>query len=121
MGEKVPLTEAQVLRQVNRIKRVLFADYSENEDGTYEGEIVEPVLEIIQSVLTTQREVSEIDFLKMISEATKQLVRYLNEQLKSVDERVVNFFAFDFVTQTMDFMYSINMSRINDDYDPMFS
>ena len=121
MAQSIPLTEAQVVRQVRRLKEVIFREYQEHDDGTYEGEIIEEVLEIIQSILSSKTELSEIEFLAMISEGTKMLVKLLEERAVGVDERVLHFFAFDFMTQTLDFMNGIEVSKIEDDYDPMFN
>jgi hypothetical protein len=118
--DKIKLTQRQVERQVKKIKGIIFENYKESEDGSYEGTISEEVMKIIQSVIMVETEITELQFLQMITEGTKELVSLLNEKVKGVDERVINFFAFDFMTQSIDFMYQIEIAEIDDDYDPMF-
>jgi hypothetical protein len=115
------LTNQQVERQVKRLKEIIFDDYSENSDGSYEGTLNENVLKIIQTIILSEAEINELQFLQMITEGTKQLVVYLMENIDSVDERVVNFFAFDFMTQSIDFMYKIEVQEMDgEEYNPMY-
>ncbi len=118
---KLKLTNQQVERQVKRLKEIIFDDYSENSDGSYEGTLNENVLKIIQSIILSEAEINELQFLQMITEGTKQLVVYLMENIDSVDERVINFFAFDFMTQSIDFMYKIEVQEMDgEEYNPMY-
>tara|TARA_B100000287_G_scaffold315933_1_gene299521 strand:- start:14643 stop:15020 length:378 start_codon:yes stop_codon:yes gene_type:complete len=118
---KLKLTNQQVERQVRRLKEIIFDDYSENSDGSYEGTLNENVLKIIQSIILSEAEINELQFLQMITEGTKQLVVYLMENIDSVDERVINFFAFDFMTQSIDFMYKIEVQEMDgEEYNPMY-
>ncbi len=118
---KLKLTNQQVERQVKRLKEIIFDDYSENVDGSYEGTLNENVLKIIQKIILSEAEINELQFLQMITEGTKELVKYLLENIDSVDERVINFFAFDFMTQSIDFMYKIEVQEMDgEEYNPMY-
>jgi hypothetical protein len=118
---KLKLTNQQVERQVKRLKEIIFDDYSENVDGSYEGTLNDNVLKIIQKIILSEAEINELQFLQMITEGTKELVKYLLENIDSVDERVINFFAFDFMTQSIDFMYKIEVQEMDgEEYNPMY-
>jgi len=118
---KLPLTQNQVLRQVKRLKEVIFDNYLENKDETYEGEINNEVLIIIQKQIIPDDEITETQFLKMITSGTTELIEFLENKVKSVDERVIHFFAFDFMTQSINFMYKSEVSEIDKYYNPMYN
>jgi hypothetical protein len=121
MRKAINLTDAQIVRQIDKLKNLIFEDYSENQDGTYEGELNDSVLELISNLTQDPKELDEGDFLKMIRKGIKQLIAYLDGKVDSINEDVVHFFAFDFITQTLNFMYGKKYEAKKDDYDFMFN
>ena len=121
MDKPINLTDIQIIRQITKLKRIIFEDYVEHKDGTYEGELNDSVLEIIDGLNKAQEELNEHDFLKMIRKGVKQLVAYLDGKVDSINDDVIHFFAFDFITQTLNFMYGKKYEPKKDDYDFMFN
>ena len=121
MSEPINLTDTQIIRQITKLKRLIFDDYVEHNDGTYEGELKYSVLKIIDGLNDTQTELNEQEFIEIIRKGVKELIAYLGDHIDSINDDVIHFFAFDFITQTLNFMYRKQYSPKNDDYDPMFN
>lgn len=121
MSEPIDLTDKQILRQVKKLKGIIFDDYVEHNDGTYEGELKDSILEIIDGLHQSKEELNEHDFLKMIRKGVRELIAYLGGKVDSINDDVIHFFAFDFITQTLNFMYGKKYEAKKDDYDFMFN
>ena len=57
----------------------------------------------------------------MIRKGVRQLIAYLDGKVDSINDDVIHFFAFDFITQTLNFMYGKKYEAKTDDYDFMFN
>ncbi len=121
MREPINLTDKQILRQIKKLKGIIFDDYVEYNDGTYEGELNDSILEIIDGLNQAKDELNEHEFLKMIRKGVRQLIAYLDGKVDSINDDVIHFFAFDFITQTLNFMYGKKYEAKTDDYDFMFN
>lgn len=121
MSEPINLTDKQIIRQITKLKGIIFDDYVEHNDGTYEGELNASILEIIEGLNQAKEELNEHDFLKMIRKGVRELIAYLDGKVDSINDDVIHFFAFDFITQTLNFMYGKKYVAKKDDYDFMFN
>jgi hypothetical protein len=121
VSEPINLTDKQIIRQITKLKGIIFDDYVEHNDGTYEGELNASILEIIEGLNQAKEELNEHDFLKMIRKGVRELITYLDGKVDSINDDVIHFFAFDFITQTLNFMYGKKYEAKKDDYDFMFN
>ena len=65
MDVSIDLTDSQILRQINKLRCLVFEDFKDNENGTYEGEITDGVAEIIEDLTNPLQEMTEEEFLKL--------------------------------------------------------
>ena len=121
MREPINLTDKQIIRQVNKLKSIVFDNYIEHNDGTYEGDLNESILEIIKELTMEKNDLDEKDFVKLIRQGIKKLLDYFEGKVDSINDDVIHFFAFDFMTQTLNFLYGKQYKTNNDDYDFMFN
>ena len=117
----INLTDKQIIRQITKLKEIVFENYVENQDGTYEGDLNDSVLEIISSLTDERNNLNEQDFVKMIGQGIKKLLEYFDGKVDSINDDVIHFFAFDFMTQTLNFLYGKQYTTNTDDYDFMFN
>ena len=120
MGIPIDLTDSQILRQINKLRCLVFEDFKENEDGTYEGEINDGVAELIDEITNPLQELTEEEFLELIRKGTKALIKFFEGEVNSINEDIIHFFAFDFITQTLDYMYGRVIKNKVNHFDPMF-
>ena len=121
MRKPINLTDKQIIRQITKLKEIVFENYVENQDGTYEGDLNDSVLEIISSLTDERNNLNEQDFVKMIGQGIKKLLEYFDGKVDSINDDVIHFFAFDFMTQTLNFLYGKQYTTNTDDYDFMFN
>jgi hypothetical protein len=120
MDVSIDLTDSQILRQINKLRCLVFEDFKENENGTYEGEITDGVAEIIEDLTNPLQEMTEKEFLELISKGTKALIKFFEGEVNSINDDIIHFFAFDFITQTLDNMYGRVLQNKVNYFDPMF-
>lgn len=113
-------TQAQVARQIEKIRAALFDSYQDVGDGTYAGTLDQSVKEIIEGTLVFDEVLSEDDFTAMFTDCTEKLVDWIQENTRGVDRRIVAFFISDFVSQTL--LHAYNVQEIDRPYnkDVMF-
>ena len=63
----IKLTDRQIQRQVKKLKELLFENYEEYEDGTYKGEVITEISDIISKYIGPEEEISQIKLLECIS------------------------------------------------------
>ncbi len=90
-------TQAQVARQIEKIRGVLFESYEDVGDGTYAGVLNQSVKEIIEGTLVFDEVLSEDDFTAMFTDCTEKLVDWIEDNTVAVDRRIVAFFISDFL------------------------
>ena len=59
MREPINLTDKQIIRQINKLKNIVFDNYIEHNDGTYEGDLNESILEIIKDPIMEKNDLNE--------------------------------------------------------------
>lgn len=113
-------TPAQVTRQIEKIRKVLFESYEDVGDGTYAGVLNQSVKDIIEGTLVFDEVLSEDDFTVMFSDCTEKLVDWIEDNTQGVDRRIVAFFISDFVSQTL--LHAYNVEEVDRPYnkDVMF-
>jgi len=121
MDSSMNLTDTQILRQINKLKDLIFENYIENTDGTYEGELNDSVARIIEGLTTQVNDLDEGEFINLIRKGIKELIRYFDGNVDSINEDIIHFFAFDFITQTLNFKYGAVYQNKIDEFDPMFN
>ena len=115
------LTDTQILRQINKLKGLIFENYIENTDGTYEGELNDSVSLIIEGLTSQVNDLDEGEFINLIRKGIKELIRYFDGNVDSINDDIIHFFAFDFITQTLNFKYGAVYQNKIDEFDPMFN
>jgi hypothetical protein len=119
--EGIDLTEKQLERQLNKIRGLIFEDYELFDDGSYKGEIKENIAQILQDNIPDTDELNDILFLKMVKDATVKITEYILKNIKGVDKRLVALYTYDFVNQTYNSIYSINLKfKDNSENDSMY-
>jgi len=121
MDSSINLTDTQILRQISKLKGLIFENYIENTDGTYEGELNDSVARIIEGLTTQVTDLDEGEFINLIRKGIKELIRYFEGNVDSINEDIIHFFAFDFITQTLNFRYGAVYQNKIDEFDPMFN
>ena len=121
MDSSMNLTDTQILRQINKLKDLIFENYIENTDGTYEGELNDSVALIIEGLTSQVNDLDEGEFINLIRKGIKELIGYFEGNVDSINEDIIHFFAFDFITQTLNFRYGAVYQNKIDEFDPMFN
>lgn len=115
--EGIPLTPRQIERQLNKIKKIIFTEYAEEGDGSYQGDIHPEILEIIEKYMVADN-IEYIQYIMIIQECAKEIYKWIYAKIVGVDERLLTLYTYDFVTQSMDAIYIIKDEKKKDD--PMF-
>ena len=117
----IKLTDMQIERQVGKLKRAVFGGgYEEFDDGSYKGEVNEEVLKILEKNISEQEQLSETEFLNLITKCSVDLVEWMKGQVKGVDMRLMTLYCFDFTNQTIGTFYDIEGGDLGED-NPMYS
>ena len=118
----IRLTDMHIKRQVGKLKRAVFGDdYEEFDDDSYRGEVSEEVLQILEKNISDQEQLSETEFLNLITKCSVDLVEWMKSQVKGVDMRLMTLYCFDFTNQTIGTLYDIEGDGDIDGDNPMFS
>ena len=121
MDSSINLTDTQIIRQISKLKGLIFESYIENTDGTYEGKLNDSVARIIESLTTQVNDLDEGEFINLIRRGIKELIGYFDGNVDSINEDIIHFFAFDFITQTLNFKYGAVYQNKIDEFDSMFN
>jgi hypothetical protein len=116
----IDLTEKQLDRQLNKIRKLVFEDYETYEDGSYKGEITQDILTILKKHMPEQDEVSDIIFLGMVKDAALDVAEYILSSLKGIDKRLASLYSYDFSNQSYNSIYSVGLRVKEDDNNPMY-
>jgi hypothetical protein len=103
------LTEAQVHRQMLRIREGIFDNYVivDDDSEAYTGELKEEMRDIINSSIITDKVLSEEDFAEVFTGATEKMVKWILSNVDGVDTPVVQIFCVDLLEQTLSRVYSV--------------
>ncbi len=114
----IKLTDRQIQRQVKKLKELLFENYEEYEDGTYKGEVITEVSDIINKYIGPDEEISHVELLETIQLCAIEVFEWCSGKSIGVDSRLMALYCFDFVNQSFNSFYSIKEPE-DDDSDNM--
>ena len=114
----IKLTHRQIKRQVKKLKKLLFENYEEYEDGTYKGEVITEISDIISKYIGPEEEISQIKLLETIQLCAIEVFEWCSGKIIGVDNRLMALYCFDFVNQSFNSFYSIKEPE-DDDSDNM--
>jgi hypothetical protein len=107
-------TEAQVNRQMLRIRESIFDNYEILEDNpdAYRGELKTDFKQIIESHIKIDKVLSEDEFKAMFQSCVDDMTEWIITNTDGVDKPVVNIFCIDLLEQTLSRIYSVE--EVND-------
>ena len=114
----IKLTDRQIQRQVKKLKKLLFENYEEYEDGTYKGEVITEISDLISKYIGPEDEISQIKLLETIQLCAIEVFEWCSGKIIGVDSRLMALYCFDFVNQSFNSFYSIKEPE-DDDSDNM--
>lgn len=114
------MTDAQVKRQVLKVRDVIFEEIIEMDDGKYTGDVSVEVKDIMKDRVPLDRPLNEDEFSNIIMDCIETLVTWIMDKTKGVDVRIAEFFAIDFVNQTVASSYQMKYVDGEGSHDPMF-
>ena len=117
----IDLTDEQIKRQINRLRKFLFSGYEEFEDGSYTGELNGEVLELIAKHIPLGEELSQFAFIEVVQNCAKELYEWLESNVNSVDKRLMALYCYDFINQSLSTIYSIEFMDDDGKDDPMYA
>jgi len=104
------LSEAKKDRWLKRIKVCLFDNYEDLSDGSYQGDIKEEVIKLIQKNFPLNEPIAEDEFGEAIAHCVAQVMEYINEHTTGVHEQFVSDFTGDFIGQTLTTIFRVSES-----------
>lgn len=104
------LSDAKKDRWLKRIKVCLFDNYEDLKDGSYQGDIKEEVIKMIQRNFPLNEPIAEDDFGDAIAQCGEQVMEYINEHTTGVHEQFVADFTGDFIGQTLTTIFKVSES-----------
>lgn len=116
----VKMTDKQIQRQSLKIKETIFDNFKENKDGTYQGVIKKEVLALLDKYIPLNKVIDDIQFLTIINKCSTDLVLYLTDNIKGVDNRLMELYCYDFVNQSLSSIYAIKLIPAEDDNNSMY-
>jgi len=102
------LSESKKTRWMKRIKEILFDDYQDFADGSYQGDIKQEILTMIQKNFPLNEPIAEDDFGEAIGNCVTQIVDYIMKHTSGVHEQFTTHFALDFVDQTLSSIFKVS-------------
>jgi arginyl-tRNA--protein-N-Asp/Glu arginylyltransferase len=112
-------TEAQVTRQMLRIRASIFDNFEVLEDNpdAYKGELKPDFKKIIELHVKLDKVMSEDQFKTMFSECVADMTEWIMKNTDGVDQPVVNVFCIDLLEQTLSRIYSVEeVNEPSNDY-----
>ena len=86
-----------------------------------QADLNDSVARIIEGLTTQVNDLDEGEFINLIRKGIKELIGYFEGNVDSINEDIIHFFAFDFITQTLNFRYGAVYQNKIDEFDPMFN
>jgi hypothetical protein len=118
----VKMTAKQIKRQTDKIKSVIFVNYSENEDGSYQGDVVDEIVSILEDNIPVNIEIDDSIFLNVIHKCSNRISDYVSKKVNGVDDRLMKLYCYDFVNQSLCSIYSIKLvDKETDSDDTMYA
>lgn len=118
----VKMTAKQIKRQTDKIKSVIFDNYVENEDGSYQGDVVEEIVSILENNIPVNIEIDDSIFLNVIHKCSNKISDYVSKKVNGVDDRLMKLYCYDFVNQSLCSIYSIKLvDKETDSDDTMYA
>ncbi|MHA1138501.1 MAG: hypothetical protein ACTSSE_18635 [Candidatus Thorarchaeota archaeon] len=104
------LSEAKKDRWLKRIKVCLFDNYQDLADGSYQGDIKEEVIKMIQKNFPLNEPIAEDEFGDAITQCVEQVMEYINKHTTGVHPQFVADFTGDFIGQTLTTIFRVKES-----------
>jgi len=103
------LTEAQVRRQMLRIREGIFDNYVivDDDSEAYTGELKKEIKDIIHNSIIIDKVLSEDDFAEVFTGTTEKMTKWILSNIDGVDSPVVQIFCVDLLEQTLSRVYSV--------------
>jgi hypothetical protein len=118
----VKMTPKQIKRQTEKIKSVIFENYIEDEDGSYQGDIIDDIVSLLEDNIPLNVEIDDSLFLDIIHKCSNKIYEYISQKVKGVDDRLMRLYCYDFVNQSLCSIYSIKLvDKKNNSKDSMYS
>jgi len=117
----IKLTDTQIERQITKMKKAVFGDYQEYDDGSYKGEVNREIFKILEKYISNKERLTEVEYLDITTNCSMALVEWMKLQLKGIDIRLMALYCFDFVNQTMGTLYGMVRANDFDSDNPMYS
>ena len=118
----VKMTSKQIKRQTEKIKSVIFENYIEDEDGSYQGDIIDDIVSLLEDNIPLDVEIDDSLFLDIIHKCSNKIYEYISQKVKGVDDRLMSLYCYDFVNQSLCSIYSIKLvDKKIDSKDSMYS
>ena len=115
------MSKAQVERQNNRIKKAVFEDYVDYEDGAYSGQLKVEVLEIFHSNLVFNEVMSEDQVGVIIGIIIDSMSEWIVENVTAVHPIVSKAFGIDFVPRCVEQFFNFeSVAGPPDPHDPAY-
>lgn len=118
--EELTISPRQLKRQFDRIKQNLFDDYEELEDDSYRGNLKPEVRAIFDNNIVIGHIMDESDLDFLVTRLITEVVEYIVEKVKGVDSKIATVFAYDFVTQCLEVVFTLEVTDTEPEFDPAF-
>ena len=119
-GEELSINPRQLKRQFDRIKKALFNNYEELEDDSYRGDLKKEVREIFDRNIVIGHVMDETELELLVNKLITDMVEYIRTQVNGIDSKIATIFSYDFVTQCLEVIYTMEMTDNPEDYDPAY-
>ncbi len=112
------LTEAQVHRQMLRIREGIFDNFKtlDGNPDAYTGELKSDIKSILSESIITDKVLSEEEFMKLFQTTCDKLAKWILSNIDGVDAPVVHIFAVDLLEQTLARVYTVEEVDTPDDF-----
>ena len=115
------MSKAQVERQNDRIKKAMFEDYVDYEDGAYSGQLKVEVLEIFHSNLVFNEIMSEDQVGVIIGTIIESITEWIIENVAAVHPIVAKAYGIDFVPRCVEQFFNFeSVAAPPDPHDPAY-
>jgi len=115
------MSKAQVERQNERIKKAMFENYVDYEDGAYSGQLKEEVLEIFHTNLVFNEVMSEDQVGVIVGTIIESITEWIIENVSAVHPIVAKAYGIDFVPRCVEQFFNFeSVAAPPDPHDPAY-
>ena len=115
------LSKAQVERQNTRIKKAMFENFVDYEDGAYSGQLKAEVLEIFHNNLVFNEVMSEDQVGVIVGTIIEAITEWIIENVAAVHPIVAKAYGIDFVPRCVEQFFNFeSVAAPPDPHDPAY-